>query len=105
MGSSELVDINERNKRAELILNQLFLKYCAKACPNSKCGQYFQLMKDTECTHMQCPRCFTWFCWACLSNAKGQKHFKEKPECKSLDGVFQPEQVTEQMKFESAIGD
>ena len=60
-------------------------------------------MKDSECTHVQCPRCFQEFCWACLSKAKGQKHFKENPGCKSLDGVFQLDFITQQMKDEGAI--
>ena len=47
---------------------------------------------------MQCPRCHTWFCWVCLSNAKGQKHFKENTKCYSLDGAFQPEELTKEMK-------
>jgi hypothetical protein len=30
-------------------------------------------------------------------------HFKEKPGCKSLDGVFQLDFITQQMKDEGAI--
>ncbi len=52
INSTDIEDINERNLRAEKVLNELFLKNCAKPCPNPKCGQYFQLMKDTECTHV-----------------------------------------------------
>jgi hypothetical protein len=91
-------DIQERNKKAEQALNILFLKYCAKPCPNDKCGLYYQLMRDSECTHCQCVKCHTQFCWVCGGVAKGQKHFKERPQCKELAGSFLPEQVTQELK-------
>ncbi len=90
-------EIFEKNRKAEQLLNTLFLKHCAKQCPNLKCGQYFQLMRDSECTHMQCPRCFTWFCWVCCNPAKGQKHFKENPSCKNF-GPPQPDEITKELK-------
>lgn len=101
--TEEIRDIKERNRKAEGILMQIFLKNCAKQCPQDKCGMYFQLMKDTECTHVQCPRCNHYFCWSCNSVAKGQKHFKEKPQCRELAGVFQPEEVTQELR-EKHIG-
>lgn len=73
-------DISIRNKRAEEILNTLFFKYCAKYCPNIKCGLRIQKIQS-GCTKMQCPRCHHHFCWVCLHDAKGLKHYKEKPEC------------------------
>ena len=81
----------------------MFLKYCAKQCPNGKCGMYFQLMKDSECSHMQCPRCTQWFCWVCSNVAKGQMHFKQNPQCKNLEGSFQPSEITAEM-MEKHIG-
>lgn len=61
-----------------------------------KCGQYFQLMRDSECSHVQCTRCHGWFCWTCLSPAKGQKHFKENPQCKDL--TFLPDVLSQDIK-------
>ena len=34
----ERENIEGRNKRAEEALNSIFFKYCAKYCPNLKCG-------------------------------------------------------------------
>ena len=34
----ERENIEGRNKRAEEALNNIFFKYCAKYCPNLKCG-------------------------------------------------------------------
>jgi hypothetical protein len=36
-------------------------------------------------------------CWACGKPAKGQKHFKENPDCLNEDGSLLPEQVTTEM--------
>ena len=47
---------------------------------------------------MQCPRCFHHFCWVCLHDAKGQKHYKEKPECLNEDDYLQPEELTFDLK-------
>ena len=38
INEEEKKDIDRRNKIAEEALNVLFFKYCAKQCPNIKCG-------------------------------------------------------------------
>ena len=47
---------------------------------------------------MQCPKCFHWFCWVCLHDAKGQKHYKEKPECKEELSSLQPDYINAELK-------
>jgi hypothetical protein len=85
-----------RNKRSEETLNRLFMKYCTKACPNIKCG--VPIVKVASgCTQIQCPKCFQSFCWACNAPAKGQKHYKEKPDHHSDEGTLLPESVTEEI--------
>lgn len=82
-----------RNKKAEEALNHLFFKYCAKYCPNLKCGIRIQ-KERSGCTKMQCPRCNHHFCWTCLGDAKGLKHYKEKPDCLAEEPTLQPEHLT-----------
>ena len=36
-------------------------------------------------------------CWNCGAPAKGQKHFKESPECYSDEGTILPFSVTDEM--------
>lgn len=84
----------KRNKHAEEILSKLFLKHCCKYCPNPKCG--VPISKDISgCTQIQCPKCFKEFCWACNAPAKGQKHYKEKPDHWDDQGTILPPEVTE----------
>lgn len=47
---------------------------------------------------MQCPKCFQHFCWVCLQNAKGLKHFKDREDCNIEDGNLQPEELTQEIK-------
>lgn len=47
---------------------------------------------------MQCPRCYHHFCWVCLHDAKGLKHYKENPDCEIEDGRLQPEAITPHLK-------
>lgn len=49
---------------------------------------------------MQCPRCYYNFCWVCLQQAKGQKHYKERPQCLEEDAHLQPETLTKEMIIE-----
>ena len=72
--------LDKRNKIAEEALNVLFFRYCAKFCPNIKCGIKLQKEK-AGCTKMECPKCYHKFCWVCLHDAKGKKHFLERPDC------------------------
>lgn len=39
--TEEILDIKERNRKAEAALMAIFLKNCAKQCPNPKCGMYY----------------------------------------------------------------
>ena len=48
---------------------------------------------------MQCPKCFHYFCWVCLHNAKGQKHYKERPQCLQEEGTLQPEELSFDLKI------
>jgi len=73
-------ELDNKNKIAEAALNELFFRLCAKYCPNLKCGIRIQKI-ESGCTKMQCPKCFQNFCWVCLQNAKGLKHFKERIDC------------------------
>lgn len=47
---------------------------------------------------MQCPKCYHHFCWVCLNDAKGLKHFKEKPECLEEEPALQPDYITQELK-------
>lgn len=72
------------------------MKYCTKPCPNIKCKA--PISKDyAGCTHLQCTVCFTWMCWACGVPAKGQKHFKEHPECLEEEGTLLPPSLTQEL--------
>lgn len=90
-------EINHKNKRAEEALNALFFRYCAKYCPNLKCGIRVQKEKS-GCTKMQCPKCHHHFCWVCLGDAKGMKHYKERPDCGIEEPHLQPEHLTWDIK-------
>lgn len=94
-------DIMERNKKAEEVLSNLYIKYCTRECPN--CHRYIQMIKDSPCTHIQCPKCFKYLCYACGAEAKGQKHFKERPQCLNVAASILPEELTLEMK-EKNIG-
>lgn len=94
--SEEFEQIETDNKKACDALMNLFNKHCVKACPNSKCRARIQKV-ESGCTHMQCPICFNWFCWVCLNPAKGQKHFKENPNCSIEQGNLQPLEVTPEL--------
>jgi hypothetical protein len=72
--------IESENKLAAQALMALFWRHCSKECPNHKCCVKIQKV-ESGCTHMQCPVCHHGFCWVCLKPAKGQKHFKENPQC------------------------
>ena len=72
--------IEAENKQAATALMNLFFRHCTKECPNHKCSAKIQKV-ESGCTHMQCPVCYHNFCWVCLKPAKGQKHFKENPQC------------------------
>ncbi len=80
ISNDEKEKIDSKNKISEAALNELFFRLCTKYCPNIKCGLRIQKIKS-GCTKMQCPKCFKDFCWVCLNNAKGLKHFKERVEC------------------------
>lgn len=56
------------------------------------------------CTHIQCPKCFLYMCWHCGNPAKGQKHFKEKPDHYSDEGTLLPEEVTPEIIAKYASG-
>lgn len=89
-------DILEDNKQFELQLNDLYFKFCTKRCPNTKCG--VRIAKDKSgCTHVQCTKCWTFMCWSCGNVAKGQKHFKEHPECMAEDPSLLPVDVTDEL--------
>lgn len=85
--------LDNSNKIAEAALNELFFRLCTKYCPNIKCGLRIQKIQN-GCTKMQCPKCFQHFCWVCLHNAKGMKHFKERVDCNIEEGNLQPEELT-----------
>lgn len=51
INESEKEDLERKNKKAEEALNILFFKYCAKYCPNLKCGLKIQKEKS-GCTKM-----------------------------------------------------
>lgn len=88
-----LVAMKKKNAVSEEILSKLFLKYCTKPCPNSKCG--VPISKDPSgCSQVQCTKCFGYFCWTCGASAKGQKHYKEKPDHFSDEGTLLPYEVT-----------
>jgi len=90
-------ELTLRNKKAEEALNGLFFKFCAKYCPNLKCGVRIQKEK-TGCTRMQCPMCKLHFCWACLGEAKGTMHWKQRPDCIAEEPYLQPEHLTREIK-------
>jgi hypothetical protein len=93
MTDDDKEEIAIKNKKAEEALNNLFFKFCAKYCPNLKCGIRIQKEKS-GCTKMQCPKCRHDFCWACLGDAKGMKHYKERAECIPEEPFLQPEALT-----------
>jgi hypothetical protein len=97
VSEEEKIELNLRNKKAEEALNTLFFRFCSKQCPNLKCGIRIQKEKS-GCTKMQCPKCHHHFCWVCLHDAKGMKHYKEKPDCIPEDGTLQPEHLTQELK-------
>jgi len=86
-------EINERNKVNEVKLNEIYMKHCCKRCPNQKCGARIAMVSG-GCSQVQCTQCWQWFCWVCLQQAKGQKHYKENPNHWSDEGHLQPEDVT-----------
>ena len=91
---AELIeDIHEKNKIIENQLNDIYFKNCTKQCPNKKCGARISL-ESGGCSQVQCLVCYNWFCWVCLGSAKGQKHFKERPDHWSDEGHIQPIDVT-----------
>jgi hypothetical protein len=93
---SQLDKIAADNKQYEEVLNQLYMKFCTKRCPNIKCG--VRIARDPSgCTQVTCSRCFQQFCWACSLPAKGQKHYKEKPECIDEIPHILPKEVTDEM--------
>lgn len=47
---------------------------------------------------MQCPKCHHHFCWVCLGDAKGMKHYKERPDCGIEEPHLQPEHLTWEIK-------
>ena len=47
---------------------------------------------------MQCPKCHHDFCWVCLHNAKGQKHYKERPDCLEEDPHLLPYELKSEIK-------
>ena len=87
-------DITEKNKLMEGRLNEIYMKYCCKPCPNKKCSARISLQPGGGCSQVQCTLCYTWFCWVCMGSAKGQKHFKETPDHWSDEGHLQPIEVT-----------
>lgn len=92
----EIKEINERNQEYEKQLTAIFFKYCTKPCPNPKCK--VPISKDEGgCTHVQCTRCFTWICWACGGEAKGQMHFKQNPEHLREEGTLLPATLTDDL--------
>ena len=94
--NEEIQCIIERNKHSEDILNKLYIKHCTKSCPNPKCGVPICKI-ESGCTQIQCPKCFQYMCWACGVQAKGQKHYKEKPEHWDDKGTLLPKEVTKEM--------
>ena len=77
-------------------LNDIYFKNCTKPCPNAKCGAKIALISG-GCSQVQCTKCWHWFCWVCLQQAKGQKHFKERPDHWSDEGHHQPVEVTTEL--------
>lgn len=92
----QMKEITDQNKLVEARLNELYIKNCTKRCPNVKCGARISVVSG-GCSQIQCTQCWTWFCWVCLNSAKGQKHFKEKPDHWSDEGYIQPVEVTLEM--------
>lgn len=98
--NENIVNIVKKNKISEEKLNLLFLKYCTKSCPNPKCG--VPISKDPSgCSQVQCTKCFGYFCWTCGATAKGQKHYKEKPDHWSDEGTLLPTSVTQEIVSKS----
>jgi len=101
LDEAELEGVEIRNQRAQEILNNLYFKHCCKQCP--KCGLRIQKVrggceKGQFGNKMQCPKCFTYFCWGCLHQAKGLKHYKERPECVPEEPFDQVERLTQELK-------
>jgi hypothetical protein len=91
--AGDIKEINSRNLEYAQQLSQIFIKYCTKPCPNPKCR--VPISKDyAGCTHLQCTQCYTWMCWACGKEAKGQKHFKENEKCLVEEGTLLPPSIT-----------
>lgn len=59
-------------------------------------------MIQSGCTQVQCTKCFTHFCWYCNAVAKGQKHYKEKPDHWSDEGCILPVEVTQEIISQKA---
>ena len=72
------------------------MKHCTKPCPNPKCGVPITKL-PSGCTHVQCPKCFSYMCWTCGVLAKGQKHFKEHPDHYNDEGTILPSEVTQEI--------
>ena len=89
-------EIHENNKMIEERLNNIYMKHCTKFCPNPKCGVRIAKVQS-GCTHVQCTQCHQYFCWACNNPAKGQKHYKEKPQCLDEASTLLPLEVTAEM--------
>ena len=72
------------------------MKHCTKPCPNPKCGVPITKL-PSGCTHVQCPKCFSYMCWTCGVLAKGQKHYKEHPDHYNDEGTILPSEVTQEI--------
>lgn len=89
--------INKQNKEFEEKLTEIYIKHCTKPCANlEKCTARITISEQSECSHLQCPKCFTWMCWTCGKSAKGQMHFKDFPTHKPAQD-FLPSSVTDEM--------
>ena len=96
MDKEDIKFVLKQNQRAEEILNKLYIKHCTKSCPNPKCGVPIAKI-ESGCTQVQCPKCYQYMCWACGSQAKGQKHYKEKPGHYDDAGTLLPLNVTKEI--------
>lgn len=89
-------DVRMDNAKHEVMLTDLYMKKCTKICPNPRCQVRICKVKS-GCTHVQCTICFHYMCWACGKPAKGQKHFKENPDCIDEEKSLLPEHITAEM--------
>ena len=89
-------EVKAENAKYESMLTDLYFKKCTKLCPNPRC-QVRICKVESGCTHVQCTICFHYMCWACGKPAKGQKHFKENPECIDEKRSLLPAEVTTEM--------